>query len=143
MEHEGLDATAEAKWNALAQADRAAIGTQLWALYNGPFQGVIKRWPVALKNAVDWDPDAGDGALTTGTQNWHGEGHGNALHGVSDLVEVLHFAGFTLSVAAIFDAHPATFGSVERPGAPAQLDVRPWHTSIGAHHPVTTMATFR
>ena len=146
MEDEGLEsdayATAEAKWNALTQADRAAIGTRLWAVYNGHYRHGPPRhdgsgyWdlPRSLRRFLHdfFHRDLESiRKLIAGTLDWIGDW---GSYGVSDLVEVLHFAGFTPNVEAIFDAYPAAFGP---------NDVRRWHTSPGGHYPVSTMATFR
>ena len=152
----GMDAfNGRAKWKVLGENGRKAIGQALWRLLGIPpshglapaFGVAIKQWPKWLQDRIKSDVQKHRSALTRGSLSWSPVTTGilapplrflGGMDNVSDIVETLHFAGFTTDIETIFNAHPILITHVPLP----TNETEGWHTVRAPHHPIQTQATF-
>lgn len=135
------------KWLAIDQLARESIGQKLWDLLVGDkFQLVKREWPHPFQSIIeDFTTDRDrELALRNGTIAWYENIFWDniVICGVADVVEVLHFAGFTRNVEAIFYDHPVQEGNNHDDGPGEGWYTRNQNTG-GEHHPVQTLTTFR
>ena len=107
------------------------------------FKTAIQKWPTWVQARVSADIMR----PPINYEHWEPQlavGEERRMDSVSDIVETLHFAGFTTDVERIFGAHPITLSNVvERVLRSVPTgETEDFYTVRPSHRPIQTRATF-
>ena len=133
-----------AKWMVLGKTRRVAIGQALYKMLdNHNFKRVIRQWPSWVRERIE--SDVQKLKQTNGDLSWYGtQTSSRGMDGISDIIETLHFAGFSKAIETIFLNHSITLSKVKTrvlQSVPTG-DTEKWTTVRPLHHPIQTQATF-